>query len=343
MAKHIGIVGGGGISETHLRAAQEIDGLKIAAVCGDNADKVRCLGEMAGTPTFTDLNEFLDHRPMDMVAIGSPSGRHAEQGIAAARKGLHVLVEKPIDVTVARADRLIEECRRAGVRLGVFFQDRVAPDIVRLKQLIDGGSLGRILLVSAHVRWHRPPDYYSDSRWRGTWALDGGGALMNQGIHTVDLILWLCGDVANLSARTATLLHEIEVEDTAVAAFEFAGGALGTIEAATSAYPGFPRRLVVTGSEGTATLEQDELVSLDLRTASGASGDPSQRSRNLSASSALVSDVRGHRRIIEDFLQAVASGGTPVCDGAEGRRSVELVEAIYASSKTGARIHLGVS
>ena len=340
MARQIGILGSGGISETHLRAAQQIDGLQVAAVCGENPAKVKRLSEMAGARAYSDVEAFVAHQPMDLVAIGSPSGCHADQGIPAARKGLHVLVEKPIDITVSRADRLIEECRRAGVKLGVVFQDRVAPDIVRLKELIDKGSLGRPLLASAHVRWHRPIEYYGESRWRGTWALDGGGALMNQGIHTADLLLWLLGDVANVSARTATLLHDIEVEDTAVAVLEFTSGALGMIEAATSAFPGYPRRLAVTGTEGTACLEDDQLVDLDLRSSSQAAGDSSDRSRNASASSPLVSDVRGHRRILEDFLHAVDSGGSPVCDGPEGRRSVELVEAIYASSKSGARITL---
>src|SRR6266404_5937312 len=158
---------------------------------------------------------------MEAVLIGSPSGLHAEHGMAAARQGLHVLVEKPIDVTTERAGALIAACDIAHVKLGVFFQDRVASDIRNLKRVIDAGILGKPILMSASVRWYRPPDYYKNSRWRGTWALDGGGALMNQGIHTVDLLLWFFGDVSSVWARALTALHEIEVEDTVVASFEF--------------------------------------------------------------------------------------------------------------------------
>ena len=204
---------------------------------------------------------------MDLVAIGSPSGLHAEHGIAAARRGLHVLVEKPIDITTDRADALIDAADRAGVKLGVFFQDRLKPAVVRMKTSIETGRLGTPVLASGHVKWYRPPEYYGGSRWRGTWALDGGGALMNQGIHTVDVLLNLFGSVARVSARIATRVHAIEVEDTAVAALEFTSGALGIIETATSIYPGYARRVEVTGSEGTLVLDQDRLVRADLRIA----------------------------------------------------------------------------
>jgi predicted dehydrogenase len=260
--------------------------------------------------------------------------------MAAARRGLHVLVEKPIDVSLERADALIGECERAGVKLGVFFQDRAAPDVRRLKELVESGGLGRPLLASGRVRWYRPPEYYRGSRWRGTWALDGGGALMNQGVHTLDLLLWLLGDVVRVYARAVTALHEIEVEDTVVATLEFAGGAVGTLEAATSAFPGYPRRVELTGTEGTAVLEGSTLVAADLRTPraglvrEAAAGNPS-------ATSAVVSDVSGHREILADFLKAVETGGTPICDGREGRRSVELARAVYESSRTGLPVTLG--
>jgi predicted dehydrogenase len=208
---------------------------------------------------------LLAQRPLDLVVIGSPSGLHAEHGIAAARQRLHVLVEKPIDVSSARADALIGEASRAGVTLGVIFQDRLKPDVRRMKALVDAGRLGAPILASAHVRWYRPPAYYEGSRWRGTRALDGGGALMNQGVHTVDLLLWLFGPVRRVSAATATRLHAIEVEDTAVAVLEFASGALGTLEAATSAFPGYSRRLELTGANGTLILDGDDLVAIDLR------------------------------------------------------------------------------
>ena len=333
MTIHVGLIGAGNISQTHARAAAAIPGVSVAAVHGANGAKARELAASHGAAAYDSLDAFLDHEPMDMVVIGSPSGVHAAQGVAAARRGLHVLVEKPIDVTTERADELIAAAEESGVRLGVLFQDRLKPGIVKLKQLVDSGGLGRVLSVSARVPWYRPPDYYRLSRWRGTAALDGGGALMNQGIHTVDLLLWVLGDVIRVQARTATLLHEIESEDTALALLEFASGAAGVLEASTATYPGYPRRVEITGTEGTVVLEHDRLVAADLRTPRpelvGDGGDA-----NASASSPVVSDASGHQRLIEDFLRAIETGSRPACDGHEGRRSVELVEAIYRSARS---------
>jgi len=338
MSFHVGILGGGNISQTHARAALEIEGVTIAAVCGKNFEKVRELADVAGASAYQDLEGFLNHHPMDAVLIGTPSGLHAEQGIAAAQHGLHVLVEKPIDITTERADALIDACRKSRVKLGVFFQDRTAPDIVKLKELIDAGKLGNPILISASVRWYRPPEYYKNSRWRGTRALDGGGALMNQGIHTVDLLLWLFGDVSQVCARAITGLHDIEVEDTVVASFEFANGAIGNIEAATSAYPGFSRRLEMSFSEGTIVIENDRIRSVNLRApVSGLSAAPPSGADERAASP-VISDTRGHHAIIEDFIRAITTDGVPLCDGQEARRSVMLVERIYESADVGRRL-----
>jgi len=340
MTIHIGILGGGNISETHARAAREIPGVEIAAVCGQNMEKVARLAKLYGGTAYGDFQSFLRHKPLDLVLIGSPSGLHAEQGIEAARHGLHVLVEKPIDITVERADALIAECQKAGVKLGVFFQERVAPDIRKLKELLRAEKLGKLILVSARVKWYRPAEYYRSSRWRGTWAYDGGGALINQGIHTVDLLLWLVGAVARVYGKAITALHPIEGEDTVVATLEFANGVIGTLEAATSAYPGYPRRLELTGTEGTILLEGDRMISADLRTPlPDLTSEPTDEGESR-ATSPLISDTRGHRKIIEDFLNALATDGTPICDGQEARRSVELVQAIYESSRTGRAVVL---
>src|SRR5881296_1125803 len=222
MTFHIGLIGGGNITETHARVARAIPGVKISAL-------------------------------------------HAPQGIAAARQGLHVLTEKPIEINTARADALIEAAKKSNVQLGVIFQDRMKPHIRQLKNWIDQGLLGRPLIADARVKWYRPPEYYANSRWRGTLALDGGGALINQGVHTVDLLLWLLGDVTRVQSKAITALHKIEVEDTLVATLEFSNGAIGTLEATTSVYPGYPRRLELTGSEGTIIVEDDRIIAADLR------------------------------------------------------------------------------
>ena len=329
----IGILGGGNISDTHARAAASIPGVEVVAFCGRNRERTARLAAQHGGAVYDDLDRFLAHRPMDVVAIGSPSGVHAEQGIMAARRGLHVLVEKPIDTTTAKADALIAAADAAGVKLGIFFQDRLHPAIAELKKMIDAGTLGRPVMISGRVKWHRPPEYYAQSQWRGTQELDGGGALINQAIHTVDLLLWMFGPVARVCGATATRVHTIDAEDTAAAVLEFASGAIGTIEAATSVYPGYPRRVEVTGTEGTIILEHDRIERIDLKHAP-AQAVPQGADTTPSAASPVVSDASAHQRVLEDFIRAVETGGAPACDGREGRRSVELVQAIYESART---------
>jgi UDP-N-acetyl-2-amino-2-deoxyglucuronate dehydrogenase len=304
----VGILGGGGISDTHARAARGIPGVEVVAVHGENRDKAAALARSSGAAVYDDLDSFLAH-PMDIVAIGSPSGVHAAQAIPALRRGLHVLVEKPLDTTTAKIDDLIAEADRARAKVGVFFQDRLTPDLVEIKHLVDGGVLGEPVFISGRVKWYRPPEYYGDSRWRGTWKFDGGGALMNQAIHTIDLMLWLFGPVARVTGRVATRVHRIEVEDTAAAVLEFASGAVGVIEASTAVFPGLPRRVEVTGTKGTVVHEQD-------------------------ARPAVVADAVPHQRVLEDFIAAIRNNGTPACDAREGRRSVAVVEAIYRSARS---------
>lgn len=338
MTVRVGILGGGNISDTHARAALEIPGVEIAAMFGGNVERTRGLTERYGGTLHTDLDAFLAHRPMDVVLIGSPSGLHAEQAKAAVQRGLHVLAEKPLDVASEKVDDLLAEAGRRGVQIGVFFQNRTAADLAWLKKLVDSGGLGEPFLASAQVKWYRPPEYYSGSRWRGTWALDGGGALMNQGIHTVDLLLWLLGDPTRIYACTRTALHDIEVEDTVVACLEFDGGAVATLEATTAAYPGFSRRLELTGSNGTVRVEEDKVTFLGLHEPPAEPPPAGPGHANQSASSATVSDVTAHRMVLEDFLDAIERGREPLCSGREGRRSVATVEAIYRSAREGAPV-----
>ena len=333
MALQAGFVGCGNITDTHARAALEA-GLTVAAFHGRDLAKAEALAARFGGRAFAGYDEFLAHRPMDLVVIGSPSALHADQGIAAAEKSLHVLVEKPIDVTLAKGQALVAAAERAGVRLGVLFQDRLKPELVRLQQFIAQGGLGRVLLASARVKWHRPPEYYASSHWRGRTELDGGAALINQGVHTVDLLLWLLGDVRRVKGHTATALHAIESEDVALALLEFASGASATLEATTAAWPGYPRRVEISGTEGTLVVEGDRVTAADLRrpapelVSAGAEGA-------VSAQTATVADAAPHRRMIEDFVRTIETGSAPACDGREGLRSLAVVEAVYRAAREG--------
>ena len=333
MTTHIGLIGSGNITQTHARAARAIPGVQISAIYSTNPQTVAHLATEHHAKPFTDFAAFLAHKPLDLVILGTPSGLHAEQGIAAAQHGLHILTEKPIDISTRKADALVTAADKANVKLAVIFQDRLKPNIQRLKHWLDRGLLGKPLLVDARVKWYRPPDYYSNFKWRGTFALDGGGALINQAIHTVDLLLWLLGDVLRVQARTATILHKIEAEDTAVANLEFANGAVGTLLATTAAYPGYPRRLEITGTEGTVILEHDRIIAADLRSPPPDFAAITPGDSNQSASSAAVTDISGHKAILEDFLHAIANNTQPICNGREGRRSLALVASIYHSAQ----------
>ena len=218
------------------------------------------------------------------------------------------------------------------MKLGVMFQDRCKPDIRRLKQWVDAGILGKILLADARVKWYRPPEYYGDSKWRGTLALDGGGALINQGVHTVDLLLWMLGQPVEVQASTANLLHPIEGEDAALALLKFESGARAVVQATTAVFPGYARRLEISGTEGTVILQQDRVVAVDLKhpregVAASAGTDDTE-----DTASPVVTDFAGHQAVFEDFISAIRQNGTPMCDGREARRSVALIEEIYRAA-----------
>lgn len=332
MTLRVGFTGGGNICDTHIRAVAEVPGLEAVAVCGSNAVKVGALAEKYGLAAAPSLAAMLDAHALDLLCIGSPSGVHTDEIALAASRGCHVLTEKPLDVTLERVDTAIEAVERAGVSLGVFFQDRCTPAFIEARDAIAAGRLGRILLVDARVKWYRAPEYYRSAPWRGSPSLDGGGALINQGIHTVDLLLFLLGEVTEVQARAATVLHDIEVEDTLVATLSFASGAIGTLQATTAAYPGYPRRVEITGTDGTLILEHDRIAGWDLK--DGHVDGTTLTSATRSASTAVVADASPHRRVVEDFVAALQSGRRPACDAREGRRSVALVEALYDSART---------
>ena len=341
------IVGCGMIAEYHTKAINEIDGAKVvAAFSRSPANGAKIAALSGGAVIYDDLDAMLAHPGVDVVTICTPSGAHRDPAMAAAKAGKHVVVEKPLEITLERCDAIISACDDAGVRLCTIFPSRFSRANLELKTAIDTGRFGRLTLGDTHVKWWRTQDYYDSGGWRGTWDLDGGGALMNQAIHNVDLLQWLMGDVVSVTAFTDTLAHErIEVEDTAVAAIRFANGALGMIEAATSAYPGLLKRTEIHGSRGSARVEQDDITlwDFDLK---APSDNAILAAMNAPASTkAGASDPRGinhagHRDQLSDFLQAIDEGHPAAVDGREGRKSVEIICAIYRSAKEGCAVRL---
>ena len=336
----IGILGCGNVAKVHAEAIRRVPELKLVSVCSRSRESAERLAGVYAVPVFTDLEEFFADTSLEAVTICTPSGTHSELGCAAALLGKHLVVEKPIDVTLDKADALIEACARAGVQLGVSLQSRFLDAPRLLKETIDAGRLGRPILASAYVKWYRAPEYYASAAWRGTLALDGGGALINQAIHTVDLLRWIAGPVTQVSALADRLLHpQIEGEDTVVAALRFQTGAIGVIEAGTSVFPGFKRRIELSGTEGSVSLEGDNITTWALR---DGSANPSSAAGEVSDGSAnpMAIDCEGHRRVMEDFARALQENRPPRVDGHEGRKSLELVLAIYRSAREGTTVTL---
>lgn len=333
-----GVVGCGLIGKVQAEAIASIPGARLVAVCARDEKRTAEFAAKFGATGYTNYDQFLRHPGLQIVNICTPSGLHAEQGIAAAQAGKHVLVEKPIETTLEKADALIEACDRSGVKLGVIFQSRFLPAVQKIKHAIGEGKLGRLMLGDAYVKWYRAPEYYADS-WHGTMALDGGGALINQAIHTVDLLRWMMGPVDVAFAMKGALRYpHIEAEDTLVANLRFQNGALGVIEATTSAKPGFKRRLEISGERGTVILDGDAISVWEIDGESEEANE-SEQITDGSANPAAISN-EGHRRQIEDMMRAVIEDRAPMIDGREGRKSLEVVVALYESAASGQAIRI---
>lgn len=334
------IVGCGVIGPMHALAISELPAARLVAVCDVVEAKARALGERYGAEAYTDYAAMLRRSDIDVVAVTAPSGLHADLGIAAAKAGKHVIVEKPMDVSLAKADALAAACREAGVKLCVMSQHRFDPAVEAVRQAVSDNQLGTLNFGAAHTKWWRPQEYYDNDAWRGTWALDGGGALINQSIHYVDLLQYILGPVAEVSAYAANRAHVgIEVEDVVVAAVKFKSGALGLIEGNTAAYPGLVTRLDIYGTDGLVVIENDLIKEWHLR--SGAAGPMAAEAGNVIAgtSSANIWHIP-HRRQIQDMLDAIRDDRPPRVDGAEGRKPLEIVLAVYESARTGKPVRL---
>ena len=357
-----GVIGCGAIGPTHLGALRKMQGVEIVAVADTLEERARraaadfdvqnvYFGERAD-------GELLSRADIDAVCLCTPSGLHAAGAIAALEAGKHVLVEKPMEVSLDACDRMIAAADASGRKLSVVSQHRWDRATQVVKAAIEAGELGRIVGASAAVPWWRTQGYYDSGDWRGTWAMDGGGALMNQGVHTVDLLQWLAGRVTSVYARTRTAAHSgIEVEDIAAATLEFESGAIGTLLATTAAWPGFPARVEIYGTEGAAIIEGDGLKFF--RTARGEQaaaedaahhalsvargGTASVARSGLSESAADPGAAWGdaHRAQLEDFVRAIRTDGAPLIDGRAARRPLEIILGVYASQRTGLPVLIG--
>lgn len=346
MAVGFGIIGCGMIAKFHALAIADVKGAKLVACYDLAADRANALAAEFGGKAYSNLGEMLKRDDIQIVTICSPSGAHAEPAVAAAQAGKHVIVEKPLDVTMKRCDAIINACDKAGVKLATIFPSRFHKSSQLMKQAVEQGRFGKLTLADAYVKWYRTQQYYDSGAWRGTWKLDGGGALMNQAIHSVDLLLWLMGPVTEVSAYTATMAHErIEVEDVATATLKFASGALGVIEATTAAFPGSLKKIELAGSQGSAVLEEESIIKWEFAKMNKRDEVVRQEMLGRTKTGGGAADPaaighHAHAELFRDFVKAVKDNRSPAIDGREGRRSVELILAIYKSAQSGKPVQL---
>jgi len=334
---NLAILGSGLIGSIHAAAIAEVPNARLTVVIDSVEDRAQQLAAKHGAAAEKDLAVALKRDDIDAVHVCVPSGLHAKLGTIVAEAGKHVLVEQPIDITLPAARRLVEAAEAHGVRIGVIFQKRFSPAVRRLHDAVQAGTFGRLVQCDAYIKWYREPKYYTDSPWHGTWAMDGGGALINQGIHMVDLLRWIGGPVRSVSARTRTAVHTIEVEDQANAVVEFDSGALGVIQASTALYPGFTERLEVHGTKGSAIIEGNDLARWSVM------GEPEETRQASVPTGHADPGAIGHKShvpVIADFADAIIEGREPMVGGRDGLATLEVVMAVYKSSAEGAAVSL---
>lgn len=355
------IVGCGVIHSTHIAAIASLgEEARLVAVCDEDEARARTTAEKYGVAFYTDLATMLAEADFDILCVCTPSGMHAKHGVMGANAGKHIVCEKPIDVSLEAADRLIEACKTNNVKLVVISQARYSAGMKQLKQYLDEGRLGTLCYGESVTKWYRTQEYYDSGGWRGTWELDGGGALMNQGVHYVDQLRWVMGPVKSLSASMATRAHErMEVEDIISATIEFENGAVGTLLASTAMFPGYRQAIEVYGTGGTVIVENGKVrhaqfqTGAEERTPSGVKTAPpevkdfvaqaapqTEEKTNAAATAANPAAVGagGHIEQFRDLLGAIRENRDTFMNGQEARNALEVIIAVYRSAKTGERV-----
>ena len=339
------IIGAGNIGQIIAEAIAHVPQARVSVVCNRSEGPGRTLAEQHNAEWETDYTQAVTRPDVDAVAVCTPSGAHMEIAVAAAEAGKHLLVEKPLEITLDRVDRIISATETAGVILACVFPRRFAIGALKAKEALEAGRLGTLTMADVYVKWHRTQEYY-DTDWRGTWGLDGGGALMNQSIHQIDLLQWLAGPVDTVFARTATLAHHMETEDTACAVLTFKNGALGVIQGATSTWPGDDAKVELRGSGGSIVLTDGRITVWQL-----ADAEPGEAERMLTleevqgsgASDPTAIGYEMHRRQVVDLVEAIQTQHPPTIQGAEARKSVEIIRAIYRSAQLAQPVSLPFS
>jgi len=344
---YFAIIGCGAIANIHAKAINAIEGAELKAVADVNIDSAKNFAQRYGIKDYYgDYRELLKDESIDIVNICTPSGLREEIVIECARAGKHIIAEKPIEVTLEKIDRMIKECEKHRVTLAGIFNNRYNRNYRIVYDTIQKGRFGRLILGDVYVKWYRDKEYYTRSGWRGTWRFDGGGALMNQSIHFIDLLQWYMGPVESVKAYTTQAVHKyIETEDLGVAIVRFKNGALGVIEGSTALYPGLYDRIEIHGENGSVLIENSQIVRWEFKDQEPID-EEIRKNRGLetfelgSSRDPMEIPYELHRREIEDIINCLREGKAPPIDGYEARKAVEIIIAIYRASKTGEEIRL---
>lgn len=343
-----GIIGCGIIGPWHARAIKAShEKAELVAACDILPDKLKQFCDEYGESDlvcYSDYHDLIKDPHVDIVCICTPSGLHGEMAIAAANASKHVLCEKPLEIKLDRIDRMIETAEKNKVKLAGIFQRRTYQSSQKVKHAIESGQLGKMVLGDAYLKYYRSQAYYNSAGWRGTWELDGGGALMNQGIHGIDLLLWFMGDVATVYARSKTLARNIEVEDTSIAMLQYKNGAMGVIEGTTSVNPGEATTLQLHGKLGTIIYEESRIKRWAFTTGDDDRAEDSPISSDETEAGGVADPkdigVQGHINHVADLIDSIENEHEPIVTGPSGRKAVELILAIYESSKKEKEIRL---
>lgn len=339
-ALRFGIIGCGVISSHHADAILAVEGAEITAISDVSEQRAASFAEKYGIKKyFTDYRKLVEDDEVDAVCICTPSGLHSEQIIYAANAGKHIFCEKPIGITKEQLDGIVSAVRKNGVKMGCAFQMRTHKDATTVKAALDSGRFGKIILADVYMKYYRSQQYYDSASWRGTWELDGGGALMNQCVHGIDLLLWIAGDVESVFARAAAQSRKIKVEDTAVAVLKFKNGAFGVLEGTTSVYPGQNTRLELHGEKGTIIFGDMKIYEWKIE------GDDNEKAPEISGDYDMKDDPTAipkmsHLELIQDFVDAVRNNREPMIPPEDGRKAIDLILAIYESARTGKEVWL---
>lgn len=331
------ILGPGGIAHLHAKAISEIENAELSIVYGHREESTKKFGETFNIPYTTDYEDILKSK-VDVIDVCTPHNVRYELIAPGILHGKHVLCEKPLSITVEEGEKIIDIAKTHNKKLGVIFQSRFSPDILKVKNFIENGGLGKLILITSYVKWYRPKTYYT--RWHGKWETEGGGVLINQAIHDLDLMIFLGGDIKEVGAFTKHLYHNIEVEDTALGILRYQKGYLGNIIATTSVYPGYPKSLELHGENGSIFIKEGTLEKIDLKEPLDFAPKVEQTKIKSGSSDPLDIDISGHKSAISDFVESIIENREPKIPGEEALKSVILVNALYNAGKNNKIVQL---